>query len=112
MNTISREVLKERLDRSEPIQLVMALGRWAYDQLHIPGSLYFEDINDAAANLSHDQEIVIYCANPACPASYRAYYHLKSKGYTKVTRFSGGIEDWIEAGLPVESSAALTLTPA
>jgi len=104
MKTISREELRSRLDRHEPVKLVMALGHWAFERLHIPGSLNFENMAEAAGNLSRDQEIVIYDSNPACPASYRAYYQLKGMGFTKVTRFSGGIEDWVEAGYPVEGS--------
>jgi len=106
MNTISRENLKARLERREPVQLVMALNHWAYDQLHIPGSRNFENMAEAAGNLSRDREVIIYCANPACPASYRAYYQLKSMGFNKIARYSGGIEDWTEAGYPVEGSLA------
>jgi rhodanese-related sulfurtransferase len=104
MNTITRDELRVRLERREPVQLVMALGHWAYDRLHIPGSLNFNDYKDAAARLSPDQEIVIYCTNQACPASYRAYYQLLNMGFTKIARFDGGIEEWMEAGLPVEGS--------
>lgn len=102
MNTITREELKERLEARQPTQLVMALGQWAYEQVRIPGSLLLEDVQRAAAGLSREQEVIIYCANAACPASYRAYYHLRSLGFTQIKRFSGGLEAWVEAGLPVE----------
>jgi rhodanese-related sulfurtransferase len=106
MKTITKDELRLRLNKHEPVQLVMALGDWAYNQLRIPGSLNFRDWNDAAANLLPDQEIVIYCTNADCPASYRAYYQLLSMGYKNIARFSGGIQEWMEAGLPVEGSLA------
>ena len=102
MNTITRDELITRLERREPTQLVMALGKWAYEQVRIPGSLLLGDVRQASETLSREREIIIYCANEACPASYRAYYHLKSLGYTQIKRFAGGLEAWVEAGLPVE----------
>lgn len=109
MNSISLEQLKSRLDRQEPVQLVMALGQWAYERLHIPGSLIFTDPNEAVSRLSRDQEVIVYCTNPACAASFRLYYRLKHLGFTKLARFSGGIEEWMDAGLPVEGSLAKEL---
>lgn len=106
MNTITLEELKARLEGQEPVQLVMALGRWAYDRLHIPGSQHFESIEEALKCLSPDGEVVVYCTNPFCHASYQLYYHLISRGYTKICRFSGGIEAWMDAGLPLEGSLA------
>jgi hypothetical protein len=41
--TVGREELKANLDSGEPIKLVMALNRWAFDAKHILGSLHFDD---------------------------------------------------------------------
>ena len=101
MKTISREELKNRLDRREPVQLVMALGRWDYEAMHIPGSVLLDNLS----NLNRAQEVIVYDTNPACPASYRAYYLLMSLGFTNVRRFPGGIEEWLEAGYPIEGNA-------
>lgn len=104
MNTISREELKISLDRREPVQVIMTLSPWAYDRLHIPGSAGIEALADLVLNQQRDQPVILYDSNPACPASYRAYYLLKSLGFTNVRRFAGGIEEWMEAGYPVEGS--------
>ncbi len=106
MKTISREELMSRLNRHEQVQLVMALGQWAYEQVHIPGSLNLTSPAEALGRLSPEQEVVVYCMNENCPASYRLYYHLKNLGFQKVTRFAGGIEAWAEAGFPVEGTRA------
>ena len=104
MNTISKETLKARLERREPLQLVMALGHWAFEQAHIPGSLNFENISEAARYLSRDEEVVLYCTSPACPASYRAYYELKGKVLIKSPVTPEGSRNRIAAGYPAEGS--------
>jgi 3-mercaptopyruvate sulfurtransferase SseA len=106
MKTISREELKTFLDRREPVQVVMTLSPWAYNRLHIPGSVGIERLAKLISAWERDQELVVYDSNPACPASYRAYYLLESLGFTNVRRFAGGIEEWLEAGYPVEGSLA------
>jgi len=40
MRTIGHEELKQKLDRQDPFRLGMALGEWAYQAKHIPGSLH------------------------------------------------------------------------
>lgn len=112
MNTLTVQELEGRLARPEPVQLVMALQHWAYERLHIPGSLNFENAVEAAQHLSRDREVVVYCTNPNCAASYRLYYYLLSLGFTRIARFAGGIEAWMEAGLTVEGSLAASLEQA
>jgi hypothetical protein len=41
MRLISARELKDKLDRSDPLKLVNALGDWEYRAAHIPGSLHF-----------------------------------------------------------------------
>jgi hypothetical protein len=57
--TIDRDDLKAKLDRGEPIKLVMALNRWAFDAKHIPGSLHFDSPDQLYAELSKDDEIIV-----------------------------------------------------
>ena len=40
-----------KLDGGEPIKLVMALNRWAFDAKHIPCSLHFDDPDDLYSSL-------------------------------------------------------------
>jgi hypothetical protein len=44
MNLISREELKEKLDRGDKFKLVNALGEWAFNAKHIPGSINISNI--------------------------------------------------------------------
>lgn len=102
MNKITSQELKNCLEQKQEIQVIMALNSNAYQKIHIPGSVQFDDLRTAAQNLSRDQDVVIYCSNPACPASYRAYYLLRSMGFQKLYRLEGGLEEWVKSGYPVE----------
>ena len=104
--TIGREELKAKLDKGEPIKLVMALSRWAFDAKHILGSLHFDDPNDLYAALGEDDEIIVYCSAVDCLSSVALYRALVARGYRNVRRYAGGLLDWEEAGLALEGSAA------
>ena len=47
--------------------------------------------------------IVTYCSNEACPNSQQVARALDGLGYADVRKYAGGIEDWVNAGLPIES---------
>ncbi len=102
MELISREELKEKLDRKDDFKLAMVLGDWQFRAMHIPGSLNISAPEIAHETLDLDDEIVVYCSNPACYASIMAYNKLTGHGYKHVRRYAGGISDWEEAGYPVE----------
>jgi rhodanese-related sulfurtransferase len=102
MNTISREALKAKLDHREPIKLVMVMPEWAYRAKHIPGSLACITPEEAYALLSPDEEIIVYCSDPACTNSIRAYEVLWQHGYRSVRHYAGGLLDWEAAGYPLE----------
>ncbi len=105
MKLVSREELKEKLDKAEHIKLVFALGLWQYRAKHIPGSLHFDKLEEALQVLDPDDEIIVYCANPACPASILAYHFLTRHGYKNVRRYAGGLEEWENAGYPLEGES-------
>jgi rhodanese-related sulfurtransferase len=102
VETIERDELRAKLDRGDNFRLVMTLGGWAYRAAHIPGSLNYETPEAGMADLSINEEIVVYCSDEACTASRYAYQQLVDHGYTNVRRYSGGLADWSAAGLPLE----------
>ena len=106
-NLISREELREKLNRGDKFKLVNALGDWAFEAKRIPGSININNmqaLNEAMHEkmLDPDDEIIIHCSNPLCPASIIGYQILVSNGYKNVRRYAGGIQDWEEAGYPLE----------
>ena len=104
IRTISRDELRAKLDRGEPFKLIMALNRWAYDAKHIPGSLHFDRPEDLYAAVRPDDEVVVYCSNVDCLSSVALYRELVRRGYQDVRRYSGGLLDWEDAGLPLEGT--------
>ncbi|MFQ5870207.1 MAG: rhodanese-like domain-containing protein [Candidatus Zixiibacteriota bacterium] len=106
MNLITREELKETIDRGDKFKLIMVLGDWQYRAKHIPGSINISSPEDPKVKeLSKDDEIVVYCSNVHCAASMYAYQVLENAGF-KVQRYAGGILDWEEAGYPLEGEWA------
>jgi rhodanese-related sulfurtransferase len=105
MNIIERDELREKLERGDRVQLVMALPEPAFRAKRIPGTRHFETIGEALDALEPGDEIVVYCATVYCPASIRVYALLEREGYRRVSRYAGGIDDWESAGYPVESGA-------
>ncbi len=104
--TIDRDELKAKLDAGADIKLVMSLQRWAFEALHIPGSLHFDTPEELLAALAIHDEIIVYCSDPACVGSRFAYKKLVDSGYTNVRRYAGGLSDWEAAGFPLEGTAA------
>jgi rhodanese-related sulfurtransferase len=104
IRTIGRDELKAKLDRDRPVKLIMALNRWAFDAKHIPGSLHFDTPDELYATVKPDDEVVVYCSNVDCLASVALYRDLVARGYKNVRRYSGGLIDWEDAGLPLEGT--------
>lgn len=104
MNVISKEELYEKIQRGDDFRLIMALDRRAYEQMHIPGSLHFETVDEAAEAIDPEEEVIVYCSNPMCPVSIQTYRALEQRGFTNLYRFAGGVTEWMEAGYPMEGT--------
>jgi 3-mercaptopyruvate sulfurtransferase SseA len=82
------------------------MHEWGFRVAHIPGSMHFNTVEEAREGLDLDDEIVVYCTDPACVASQFAYRWLIESGYTNVRRYEGGVSDWATAGHELESDPA------
>ena len=105
IKTIERDELKDKLDRGDDFKLIMAMHEWGFRVAHIPGSLHYNTVEDAKNDLELDDEIVVYCTDPACVASQFAYQWLVEAGYTNVRRYEGGLSDWGAAGYELEGES-------
>lgn len=106
MQLIDREELKAKLDRGDDFKLVMALHEFAFNAMHIPGSVHYVTVDEAFARLDPEEEIVVYCSDEACVASRFAHEALVDAGYQNVKRYAGGLSEWLAAGYPLEGTAA------
>lgn len=106
IRTISRDELRAKLDRGDRFALIMALNRWAFDAKHIPGSVHFDTPEALYAAVKPEDEVVVYCSQVDCLSSVAMYRDLVRRGYVNVRRYSGGLLDWEDAGLPLEGEMA------
>lgn len=102
VRTISRDELKAKLDRGDDFKLIMALNRWAFEAKHIPGSLHFDTPGELYAAVKPEDEVVVYCSNVDCLSSVALYRDLLRRGYQHVRRYSGGLMEWEDSGMPME----------
>jgi rhodanese-related sulfurtransferase len=104
---ITRDELKAAIEASA-VTVVDALGESYWARQHLPGAIFLvaDDVAANAARLLPDKSaaIVTYCSNAACPNSGQVAAKLAALGYTNVRTYREGIQDWVEAGLPVESA--------
>lgn len=103
--TINARDLHEQLSSEHPPVLVDARGHDAFASQHIPGAINIP--SDDAARLAtdvlaRDQAIVAYCSDLDCSASPTLAGKLVDLGFSDVTDFAGGLEEWSNAGYHVE----------
>jgi len=108
VKTISRQQLKEHIENGKDLILVEALPEKYFNEAHIPGAIQMDytEVKDKAHVLlkNKDDMLVVYCASTECQNSTKGAKQLDSIGYTNVYEYVEGKQDWIEAGLPVESN--------
>ena len=68
VKTISRDELREKIDRGDSFVLLETLPIIAYQHAHLPGAINMppEEVKALAAKLLPDKQadIVVYCASP------------------------------------------------
>lgn len=68
MKTITRDALKEKIDRKDKFLLVETLPAATYHHAHLPGAINLppDKVTELAPTMLPDKgaEIVVYCANP------------------------------------------------
>lgn len=108
--------------KAKPPVIISVVFKALYDNKHLPHALYagpgstpagIEDLKKAAASLSKDADIVLYCGccpMLQCPNIRPAYQTLKQMGFTKVRvlRIATNMAtDWYGKGYPSEDGPAL-----
>jgi rhodanese-related sulfurtransferase len=105
--SIKREEIQQLLNSKTPMTLVEALPEGYYAKGHLPGAINLphDKVRDRASSLLLDKAalIVVYCANTPCQNSAIAARTLDQLGYTNIAEYVEGKQDWVEAGLPLET---------
>jgi len=111
-----REYLDAK-DSFEPVSVAELTGRMRdglvtvvdvrppeeYAAGHLPGAINvpLSQLEEHAARLPRDREVVAYCRGPFCVLSFEAVVALRNRGL-KARRLETGFPEWKVAGLPVE----------
>ena len=107
---ISREALEAAI-AAGAVTVVETLPAPYYESGHLPGAVNIPhtQVEELAPSLLPDKDaaIVTYCSNTACRNSGVAAAVLAKLGYTNVAKYAEGKQDWLEAGLPVETLAGV-----
>jgi rhodanese-related sulfurtransferase len=103
---IGRETLREKIERGDDFVLVDALSPMSYAASHLPGAINLTPgwVDDRARRRIPDleTEIVVYCLGSDCDSSVQVADRLANLGYRNILHYAEGMEDWAEAGLPLE----------
>lgn len=104
---VSKDELKAKLDGQTSFQLINVLKPEGYNLGVILGSkkIPLSELEKRLNELDKTKDVVTYCANKGCDASYKAAELLADKGFN-VSVYKGGAEEWSAAGFPVEHPAA------
>ena len=105
--TITADELRGKIERGDEFVLVDALAPMVYAHSHLPGAINLPpsqvDPTRVARRIPRrDTEIVVYCSSPDCEDSVATARRLQTLGYTNVKHYSGGKNEWRDAGLPLE----------
>jgi rhodanese-related sulfurtransferase len=108
MSFTKEQVLKEL--KSDSVVILNVLSVENYEKIHIKGSRNLPWGSDkeafarrVEAAYGRDKLFITYCAGPACSAGPSAAEFLKEKGF-KAEDYPGGMEEWMENGLPVDEA--------
>lgn len=107
IKTITRDEFSKLLSSGKYIKFVDVRDKKYYDKQHIAGavSLPLLELREKAPSVlpQKDEFIVVYCVDVNCPMSEKAAKILTSLGYGNVFVYRGGILEYMDAGLPLES---------
>jgi polyisoprenoid-binding protein YceI len=112
MTTITRNELKDLLQRGEPFTLLDVTPEEYYRAAHLPGAknccVYETKFLDEAAAAAPDKAglVVVYGSSIHSLASTTAAEKLERAGWSSVPDYRGGLQDWVAAGLPLERGPA------
>jgi len=115
MDTLTADQVHQKLLSDNDTVVINTLGKDSFLAKHIPGSINIPagEVEDRAKQVipDTDQEIIVYCASPDCPASPQAAETLKEMGYSNVYDFEDGIAGWLDANYALsreEDSKSIT----
>lgn len=101
LETISRDELRERLDRGDVVVIDVRPSA-EYAAGHLPGAVSIppDQLEDLLQDLPRDRDIVAYCRGPYCVYADDAVRRLQQEG-RRAVRLEDGLPEWRLAGGPI-----------
>lgn len=98
-----------KLHSNQNTIFVDARDKWEFSESHIKGAINipqysFEPNITDLSTISKDKVIIVYCSANDCSMSKQLTEQLLILGYNKVYVYLGGITEWTDAKLPIETS--------
>ncbi|MCP5064675.1 MAG: rhodanese-like domain-containing protein [Ignavibacteriae bacterium] len=98
-----------KLHSNQNTIFIDARDKWEFAESHIQGAINipqysFEPNITDLSSLAKDNVIIVYCSANDCSMSKRLTEQLLDLGYSKAYVYLGGITEWTDAQLPIESS--------
>jgi len=109
---ITKEQLKERLDRGETPTILDVRLKYAYEHstVKLPGALRVPPYAMDSVVIPTGHEVVAYDSDPNELVSTHVAAALLGKGY-KVVVLKGGVPEWLAANFPIETKEAPRSAP-
>jgi rhodanese-related sulfurtransferase len=109
---ITKEQLKERLDRGEKPTILDVRLKYAYEHstVKLPGAIRVPPYAMDSVPIPTGNDVVAYDSDPNELVSTHVAVTLLSKGY-KVTVLKGGVPEWLAANFPIETKEAPRSSP-
>ncbi|TCT10275.1 DedA family protein/thiosulfate sulfurtransferase GlpE [Paralcaligenes ureilyticus] len=104
MARISVDELYQLLQQGAAPAIIDVRSALSRDESRIPGAVTMQLKGPLPPDLdiTHDAEVIVYCACPNEASSAQVAKHLMKLGYSRVRPLAGGIDAWIAAGYSVE----------
>ena len=105
LTSLNRKDLAARAKSGEVIVIDVRPAA-EFETAHLPyaKSMPMGELKRRLGELPKDTDIVAYCRGPFCVFADEALQLLRSKGY-RAFKMLDGVNEWLAAGLPVETSA-------
>lgn len=104
IDCIDKDELLQRMNAKADLVLVDTIGKYDGNRFRIRGAktIPYPEVIDRRKELAPYSEIIIYCKHRNCVASKKVALGLKLLNVPNVKVYEGGIDEWMENGLPVE----------
>ena len=109
---ITKEQLKERLDRGERPTILDVRLKYPYEHstVKLPGAIRVPPYAMDSVKIPNGPDVVAYDSDPNELVSTHVASQLLRQGY-KVTVLKGGVPEWLAANYPIETKEAPRSAP-